>query len=1685
VVLEQMVAEPEQRIGDVSLLKGAEREQVLVEWNRTEAEYPQRCAHELFEEQAKKRPEAVAVEYEDQSWSYRELNERANQLARHLGEMGVGPEVLVGLCVERSLEMVVGILGILKAGGAYVPLDPEYPVERLAFMLEDSGIAVLLSQSHLLNGLPAGWVQILCLDSQWEQIAEQNTGNLEISLEAGNAAYVIYTSGSSGWPKGVLNTHGGLSNLAAQQRRLFGVSPESGVMQFASLSFDAATSEWAMALTSGARLVLVKREKLLDPEELVRVMEQREIEVVTLPPSVLGMLPEVELRKLNTLVVAGEACWAELVSKWGEGRRMLNAYGPSEATVCATVSEPLGKTRKPDIGKPIGNAVVYVLDENLQAVPVGVGGELYIGGQGVARGYRNRPGLTAEKFVPHAFGKVGGERMYRTGDRARWRSDGTLEFLGRLDDQVKVRGYRIELGEIEAALLECAGVEQVLVIVRGEGAKRQLVAYVVVRSAAGKDKAEGALRTGSAELSEQLRRRLPEYMVPSAFVLLKALPLTPNGKVDRKALPEPEHYGRDGEDAGTPRSAEEEILCGIFAAVLKQEHVGIEQNFFELGGHSLLAMQVIVRIRSAFDVELPLRALFEAPTVGELAERVQGTERVTAPPIVCVPREGDLPLSFAQQRLWFLHQLEPESVAYNIPSGVRLRGELSREGVCWSLHEMVRRHETLRTSFTVRDGGPVQVIAAEQELKIEEIDLRDAMESEREGEAARYAQAEAHAGFDLEQGPLVRVKLLRLAEQEHVLLVTMHHIVSDGWSSGIMVREFNELYQAYTRGEESPLPQLKVQYADYAAWQREWLRDEVLEREMEYWRRQLAELEPLELPTDHARPAVTNHQGAAKSFAIEKHLSEKLKELSRREGVTLFMSLLAAFQVVLSKYAGQLDVAVGTDIANRNRLEIEGLIGFFVNQLVLRTGLSGNPDFREVLGRVRRVTLDAYQHQDVPFEKLVEELQPERDLSRSPLFQVKLVLQNNEQQELQLPGLRVSNFPIRADLAKVDLQLTLGEGSEGLVGELRYVHDLYEAETVVRMVDHWRVVLEQMVAEPEQRIGDVSLLKGAEREQVLVEWNRTEAEYPQRCVHELFEEQAEKRPEAVAVEYEDQSWSYRELNERANQLARHLREMGVGPEMLVGLCVERSLEMVVGILGILKAGGAYVPLDPEYPVERLAFMLEDSGIAVLLSQSHLLNGLPVGWTQILCLDSQWEQIAEQNTGNLEISLEAGNAAYVVYTSGSSGWPKGVLNTHGGLSNLAAQQRLFGLSPESGVLQFASLSFDAATWEWTMALTSGARLVLVKRERLLDPEELVRVMEEREIEVVALPPSVLGSLPEAELRNLRTIVVAGEACWAELVSKWGEGRRMLNSYGPSEATVCTTLSEPLTRTGKPDIGKPMGNIKVYVLDENLQAVPVGVGGELYIGGQNVARGYRNRAELTAEKFVPHVFGKAGGERMYSTGDRARWRSDGTLDFIGRLDDQVKVRGYRIELGEVEAALLECAGVEQALVIARGQGAKRQLVAYVARRNAAGKDKAEGEIEASTAELGKQLRGRLPGYMVPSVIVQLEALPLTPNGKVDRKALPEPQGNTYARRGYEAPRGEVESAIAAIWSEELKVDRVGRHDNFFELGGHSLLAVRVIERMRQSGLRVDGVQALFVAKSLADLANSAEELTEIIL
>ncbi|MGQ0593714.1 MAG: amino acid adenylation domain-containing protein [Gammaproteobacteria bacterium] len=1598
-LLEGIVSEPNARLSELPLLTRAERHRLLIEWNVTAADYPQdKCLHRLFEEQVERAPEAVAVVYEDRQLTYAELNAKANRLAHHLRNSGVGPEVPVGICLERSLEMVVGILGILKAGGGYVPIDPSYPKERIAQLLEDARPEVVLTQEAPRGLLPVQAKRIY-LDTQWQAIAGESAEDPINLASPQNLAYVIYTSGSTGRPKGVAVTHRNAVHSTSARLRYYR-APASGFLLLSSMAFDSSVAGLFGTLCQGGRLVLPPAVR--DPRRLSHLILSREISHLLAVPSLYeAMLKQItpeEGRSLRTIIVAGEPCRKGLVDLQRmrlPQAELFNEYGPTEATVWSTVYRcEAGCGERMPIGRPIANTRLYVLDERLEPVPIGVAGELYIGGAGVARGYRNHGALTAERFVPDRFGTEPGGRLYKTGDRVRYLADGDLEFLGRVDHQVKIRGFRIEPGDVEATLSQHPAVKEAVILAREDSpGDKRLVAYVVG------DEPPPAVE----ELRRHLKERVPEYMLPSAFVLLEALPLTPNGKVDRNGLPAPDASSQLGHQHVAPRTQTEEILAGIWIEVLGVERVGVHDNFFELGGHSLLATQVVARVIDVLDVELPLTSLFESPTISELAvvvDEIKATAVLRGvSPLVRVSREGDVPLSFAQQRLWFLAQLDGSAPTYHVAGAVRFHGTLELEVVERCVNEIVRRHEVLRTTFASTEGRAIQVVAPALRVSVPILDLSHLPRERLEAGMCRSLEEEAQRPFDLGHGPLLRLNLFKLTAEDHVLCVVMHHIVSDGWSIGVLIREFVALYEAFSAGGPSPLPELPIQYADYAVWQREWLQGEVLERQLAYWKGQLQGAPAvLELPTDRPRPAVQSHQGATHRFTVSRAITEELKALSRREDVTLFMVLLAVFQVLLSRYSGQRDICVGTPIANRNRVEIEGLIGFFVNTLVLRTDLSGNPPFTELLRRVREVCLGAQAHQDLPFEKLVEELAPVRDMSHSPLFQVMFALQNAPEAVLEIQGLKIAPVDVDIRSATFDLTLDITERPDGLDASLICSTDLFDEATIARLAGHYGVLLESIVAKPDSPLSDLEFLTEPERRQLLVEWNATEAEYPKdKCIHQLFEAQVERTPEAVAVVYEDQALTYAELNAKANQLAHFLRNLGVGPDVLVGICVERSLETVIGILGILKAGGAYVPIDPSYPKERIAFMVEDARPEVILTQASLRELLP-DHAEAFCLDSKWEEIAQSSTNNPIASALPDNRAYVIYTSGSTGRAKGVDIPHGALCNVMCwMQSSFRLRPEDRVVQRTSLCFDASVWELFAPLMIGAVLIAPCSARG-DIDALMQAVKDHRVTVLKIVPSLLEALVMSEelprCNSLRRIFCGGEILIATLgkqVLDCGD-IALVNCYGPTETTIDVTTCDvrKTTISSSVPIGRPIGNTQIYLLDWQLNPVPVGVPGELFIGGAGLARGYLNHPELTAERFIPNPFGEREGERLYRTGDLARYRSDANIEYLGRIDHQVKIRGYRIELGEVEVGLVRHPEVREAVVLAREDSpGEKRLVGYVV------SDASVPTVE----ELRGHLKKRLPESMVPAAFVFLDALPLTPNGKVDRKALP------AAERGHQ--------------------------------------------------------------------------------
>ncbi len=1592
--------------------------------------------------------------YEGQILSYAELNAGANRLAHQLIALEIAPDQRVAICTASSPARVVGLLAVLKAGGAYVPLDPAYPGERLAHILNDAAPSIILADEtgRLALGEEA-LAGLTLLDPN--TLPDQPDSNPQIpTLTSRHLAYVIYTSGSTGVPKGVMVEHRGLVNLIRDQIVQFDIRSSSRMLQFASFGFDASVWETMMALTGGAGLAIPADTVRQDPHHLWRYLEEQAVTHACLTPALLrdgADLPALTTKP--TVILGGEAPSVTLLQALCSRATLFNAYGPTEITVCASVwhcpSDYAGGLIP--IGRPTANTRIYLLDDYGQPVPLGAVGELYIGGAGVTRGYLNLPDLTDERFLADPFSDATDARMYRTGDLARYLPDGNLVFAGRNDQQVKIRGFRIEPGEIEARLTEYPTVREAWVLARGDGQDKRLVAYVVAEE-------DNEL---TARLREHLSAILPDYMVPAAFVRLDAFPLTPNGKLDRRALPAPDQNAFARKVYAAPQGEIETALAAIWSELLGIEQIGRYDNFFALGGHSLLAVRVMNRI-AAFGVELPLVALFTSPSLAAFAERIsaqrnEGRDRLSE--IIPVSRNSALPLSFAQQRLWFLAQFDGVSDTYHIPLALHLRGQLDITAWQQVLNRLFARHEALRSLFIIVDGQPqVELLPAEFGLPVKQYDLRNAPEMDEQ--LKLLCAQEAETPFDLARGPLIRCALIQRADEDYVFLLTQHHIVSDGWSLGILKSELSALYSACLNEQPDPLPPLVIQYPDYAAWQRKVFSGEGLRAQSDYWRRTLADAPVLlELPTDRPRPSRQSFTGGRIPVQIDAMLVQALKQLGRQHGTTLFMTLLTAWAALLSRLSGQDDLVIGIPSANRNRREIESLIGFFVNSLALRIDLSGTPDMVTLLRRVRQTTLGAQEYQDLPFEQVVEMVQPPRRPEHTPLFQVVFAWQESDTEEWQLPGLAVTPVVQGYDIAKFDLQLELTEKAGEVVGELSYSSALFDPETIERQVGYLQALLRAMVNHPQQSVTTVDILSSTERTLLLETWNAATVPYPEQlCVHQLVEQQVEKTPDAIAVKYENQTLSYAELNARANRLAHQLIALGVTPDQRVVICVTRSLERVVGLLAVLKAGGAYVPLDPAYSGERLAYMLTDAAPTILLADNIGRAALgEEALATLTVLDPN--TLPDQPDNNPQVpDLTSRHLAYVIYTSGSTGRPKGVMIEHQSVVNLTLEQiAQFDVGVTSRMLQFASFAFDASVWEIMMALSSGAMLVIPAEAVRKNSHRLWHYLEEQKVTHACMTPAMLHDgtgLPEIAIKP--TLVFAGEAPASALFQTLCDRADLFNVYGPTEVTVCaTTWNCPSDYTGGLiPIGNPTVNKRLYLLDKHGQLVPLGAVGELYIGGVGVARGYLNRPDLTAERFLTDPFSDETDARMYRTGDLARYLPDGNLVFAGRNDQQVKIRGFRIEPGEIEAHLTEHPAVSEALVLAFGDGQDKRLVAYVV---------AEAD-NGLAASLRKHLSDILPDYMVPAAFVRLDTFPLTPNGKLDRRALPVPDQHAFARQVYEAPQGEIETALATIWSELLEVEQISRHDSFFALGGHSLLAVRMIEHLRRRGLGVVGPNAI---------------------
>lgn len=1644
--------------------------------------------HQIFENHARHTPEAPALVFEGQKVSYAQLDFRANQLAHYLQAAGVGPDVLVGIYLERSIELIVAMLGVLKAGGAFLPLDPAYPSGRVGFMLADAKAKHLLTVQVLLPHVAHHGINTVCLDADGGSIS-QFLGTVPASaLTPDSLAYVIYTSGSTGTPKGVMVPHKGLPNVAVGQQQLFQVGPGDRVLQLASSSFDAAVAEIMQALCSGAALYLGRQEDLMPGAGFVQLLRENQITVMTMTPSALAACPPADLPDLRVLNVAGEACPAFLVEQWANGRHFFNLYGPTEATIWTTSMPCTPSRQPPPIGKPAPNTAVYLLDANLEQAAKGESGEIFIGGIGVTRGYLGRPRLTAERFLPDPFSDQPGQRLYRTGDLARCNEDGNLEYLGRRDRQVKVRGFRIELGEIESLLEQHPLVRQAVALVReDEPGEKRLVAYLVPRT---------AVRPTIVELRSYVQSKLPHYMVPGAFVFLEAFPMTPNGKLDLQALPQPDTLRPDiATPYRPPESALEKELSPIWAEVLGIDRVGVNDNFFELGGHSLGLTQVIARVREIFHVELPLASVFENPTIADFARQVQaaGDSGPSAlPPIKPVPRTGPLPLSFSQERIWFIKELAPENLAYNAQSTIHFQGQLNIPVLEQALTELVRRHEMLRTSFLPVNGRLMQVFHDPWPVEVPVIGLSHIPQDEREPVVQQHIREAFQYVFDTTKIPLIRWTLLRLDEENHILIQVEHHFIHDGWSFAVIARELKALYAAFLQGRPSPLPEPVIQFADFAVWQREWLQGETLDKQLAYWKAHLAgELPTLQLPTDRPFPPVPTFKGASVRTEFDPAMYEALRQFSRREGVTLFITLLSAFNALLSRYSGQEDIVIGTSVANRRLQESENLIGMIVNNLVLRTNLEGNPTFREMMKRAQRVAVGAFDHQDVPFERLVNAVQPERDLSRNPLFQVVINFHDAPVPLIEMPGVVGKVEYHQNDSAKFDLNVLVIPRAEQQMGResaenrltviWEYNKDIFEAETVARMAERFQTILAGVTADPQQRLSELPLLTAAEQETILSRWNETATAYPrQQTIHQLFEAQAAQTPDATALVFQNQQLTYRQLNERANQVAHLLQAVGVRPNQLVGLALERSLEMIVATLGILKAGAAYLPLDPAYPPERLAFMLQDTGAAVILTQQSIKERLPAV-EKLICLDSEWHLAAQHSSANPEAAVSPQHLAYVIYTSGSTGRPKGVSVTHRNVVRLVKDTNYLPFTPDEIFLQFAPISFDAATLEIWGSLLNGAQLVIFP-PHMPSLAELGRVLRQHRVTTLWLTAGLFHLMVEEhldDLRSLRYLLAGGDVLSVGHVKRVLNalpGCRLINGYGPTESTTFTTCY-PMTSAADVGntvfIGRPIANTTVYILDKRGQPVPAGIPGELYIGGDGLAQGYFNRPALTAEKFVPHPFAAEPGARLYRTGDLVRYLADGRIEFMGRIDEQVKIRGFRIEPGEIETTIAQHPAVQEATVVVhKDSAANKHLAAYIVLRP---------EREAALSALRDFLRDRLPDYMMPAWIVPLEAMPLTPNGKIDRRALPKPDLSAAAgRREFVPAATDAEMLVVDIWADVLNVERIGIYDNFFELGGHSLLAVQALSQIR-SALEIElSIRDFFNNPTVADFAALVERI-----
>jgi amino acid adenylation domain-containing protein len=1627
LLLENIAAQPDARLSGLPLLSTAENHRIFKEWNNTKVDYDYSlCLHQMFRRQVKKTPDATALVYAGKKISFCELEQHANRLSNYLVKCGIEAGELVGLSMERSFESYIAILGILKAGGVYVPLDSSYPKERIRYMLKDSGVRIVITKVCYKDSLPVDKQKLIFIDSDWNKIKEESTELPCIETKPESIAYMIYTSGSTGNPKGVLASHYSAINRFEWMWAKFPFGTEEVCCHKTSLNFVDSIWEVFGPLLKGTPVVVISDDIMKDPAKLMEELHKYKVTRITLVPSVLDvMLDSCEnagdrLKYLKLCVVSGEELSAGLAQRFRKAvphAKLINLYGSSEVAADVTCYDT-GKLSeaacKVPIGKPISNTSIYILDKDMRQVQEGVFGELYIGGSGVAYGYLNRPDLTAEKFVPDPFSSASGVRLFKTGDIGRYLSDGNIEFAGRKDNQVKIRGMRAELGEIEAVLLKHKSVKEAVVTVY-ENENKNICAYLVIKE-----------DTDLSSIREYLAGAVPEYMVPTYILALDKLPLLPNGKLNRKVLPMPDKTLFPDSPCENPANEVEERLVEIWKELLHLDAVGIKDSFFERGGHSLKATMLAARIHKVFDIVIPVGEIFKRRTIRELAQYILGSEKQFFKPIERLEERDCYKVSSAQKRLFVINHLEGASIKYNLPNVIRLDGCLDYDKFEEVFKSLLSRHELLRTSFKLVDSEPVQVVHEEYLLPI---DYQDAREDEIEAMTGEFIRP-----FDLSIAPLLRVKLLKIHESLHILLFDMHHIISDGTSIDILINEFITLYNGMV------LKKLPVQYKDFSAWQNSLLKRDEMKRQEEFWLEVFfGGIPVLDIPTDYPRPSKQSYEGDSLPFIFDSQKTSGLKKLAGQNSATLYMVLLAVFNVLLSRYSGQEDIIVGSPVAGRKHPELENIIGVFINTLAMRNYPAREKTFRQFLAEVRDNSLKAFENEDYQFESLVERLDLPRDMSRNPLIDVMLIFHNNKREILEASGIRMTNCKSQFGVSKYDMTLNVVEKNDELLFELEYSTRLFKKSTMESFVKHFENLVGEITANPDILLGNAALLSYKEKEKILYKFNDTNTCYQEdKAIHQLFEEQVRKTPDLVAVTYNDYNITYAELDMGANRIACILRAKGVKPNSIVGIMVDRSHEMLSAILGVLKAGGAYLPIDPEYPADRIEYILQDSKACILIIDSKYTAKVRFG---IDIVELQAALFGTDDYAALQNVNEPQDLAYMIYTSGSTGKPKGVMIEHKAVNNfIKGITDVIDFDRSKTILTLTTISFDIFVLETLLPLVKGVRIVVADEKQQRDMKQLSQLIIKNNVSMMQATPSrvqlMLDGIGNEDIfENLKEIMIGGEAFPSSLLEslkKVYKGK-IYNMYGPTETTVWSAVKD-LTNTCKITIGKPIANTRIFILDKSLNVQPVKVPGDLYIGGEGLARGYYNRPELTADRFIPNPH--LANELMYKTGDIARWLEDGDIEFISRADQQVKIRGYRIELGEIESLLLQYQGIKEAVVDKRGDSSNAYLCAYIV---------AQEKLNAS--ELREYLAKKLPGYMIPQYFVQLERIPLTPNKKINRLALPEPEGPVTVSAQYVQPRNTVEKELALIWQKILNTQKIGVNDNFFELGGNSILLMQM--------------------------------------